>query len=327
MAFLFAMLMWGIVYQGYNAVFPAFYQELFPTKTRVTAFAVSQNIGTLITAFLPTIYAALVGPAPGACVVDKKFPPDVVLPSGETCRATTDSIEMNVVWTVGSITFGLAIIAAIAAFTARETFRIHLNDLGKKNAKPIPREEYDRRCARRLIERLTVRAGRPVAGLREPFVVSDARHDLRPRAQRAQPQPARHPQARGVRAHHARRRRGDVPGRGGQARVGRGVPAVQPRGRAHRLDPRVRGGGQGRAVVGAVFNPGAFTHTSVALHDAIEGASLPVIECHISNVHKREEFRHHSFISPVAAGIIVGFGVQGYLMGLRALHHLSNAAA
>ncbi len=78
--------------------------------------------------------------------------------------------------------------------------------------------------------------------------------------------------------------------------------------------------------IGAVFNPGAFTHTSVALHDAIEGASLPVIECHISNVHKREEFRHHSFVSPVAAGIIVGFGVQGYLMGLRGLHHLSNAA-
>ena len=57
LAFLFAMLMWGVVYQGYNAVFPAFYQELFPTKTRVTAFAVSQNIGTLITAFLPAIYA------------------------------------------------------------------------------------------------------------------------------------------------------------------------------------------------------------------------------------------------------------------------------
>jgi non-homologous end joining protein Ku len=51
---------------------------------------------------------------------------------------------MSVVWTVGSITFGLAIIAAIAAYSARETFRIHLNDLGKKDAKPIPREEYDR---------------------------------------------------------------------------------------------------------------------------------------------------------------------------------------
>ena len=54
--------------------------------------------------------------------------------------------------------------------------------------------------------------------------------------------------------------------------------------------------------IGAVFNPGAFTHTSAALHDGIEGASLPVIECHISNVHKREAFRHHSFISPVALG-------------------------
>jgi len=144
MAFLFAMLMWGVVYQGYNAVFPSFYQELFPTKTRVTAFAVSQNIGTLITAFLPTIYAALVGPTPGACVVEKKFAPNVVLPSGETCRLAADRIEMSVVWTVGSITFGLAIIAAIAAYSARETFRIHLNDLGKKDAKPIPREEYDR---------------------------------------------------------------------------------------------------------------------------------------------------------------------------------------
>jgi MFS family permease len=144
LSFLFAMLMWGVVYQGYNAVFPAFYQELFPTKTRVTAFAVSQNIGTLITAFLPAIYAALVGPAPGACVVDKKFAPNVALPSGQTCRQVADAVEVNVVWVVGSITFGLAIIAAIAAFSARETFRIHLNDLGNKDAQPIPREEYDR---------------------------------------------------------------------------------------------------------------------------------------------------------------------------------------
>jgi hypothetical protein len=105
---------------------------------------VSQNIGTLITAFLPTIYAALVGPTPGACVVDKKFAPNVALPSGETCRQAADGIEMNVVWTVGSITFGLAIVAAIAAYSARETFRIHLNDLGMKDAEPIPREEYDR---------------------------------------------------------------------------------------------------------------------------------------------------------------------------------------
>lgn len=78
--------------------------------------------------------------------------------------------------------------------------------------------------------------------------------------------------------------------------------------------------------IGAVFNPGAFTHTSAALHDAIEGASLPLIECHISNVHKREEFRHHSFISPVASGIIVGFGVYGYVLAIHGLHQLSQAS-
>jgi 3-dehydroquinate dehydratase-2 len=77
--------------------------------------------------------------------------------------------------------------------------------------------------------------------------------------------------------------------------------------------------------IGAVFNPGAFTHTSVALHDAIEGASLPLIECHISNVHKREEFRHHSFISPVASGIIVGFGVHGYVLAINGLYQLSQS--
>lgn len=73
-------------------------------------------------------------------------------------------------------------------------------------------------------------------------------------------------------------------------------------------------------VLGCVFNPGALTHTSVALHDAIKGAAgLPVIECHISNVHAREAFRHHSWISPAAAGIVVGFGVQGYVIALEAL--------
>ncbi|MET0966034.1 MAG: MFS transporter [Nakamurella sp.] len=146
MAFLFAMLMWGVVYQGYNAVFPSFFQELFPTRTRVSGFAVSQNLGTLVTAFLPTIYAALVGPTPADCSPGKPavFQPDFVLPSGETCRQLADKIEMNVVWTVGGITLGLAVIAAIAAFSAQETFRIHMNDLGDPNAVPIPKEEYDR---------------------------------------------------------------------------------------------------------------------------------------------------------------------------------------
>jgi 3-dehydroquinate dehydratase II len=86
----------------------------------------------------------------------------------------------------------------------------------------------------------------------------------------------------------------------------------------------------GRAVkagesIGAVYNPGAHTHTSAALHDAIEGAEVPVIECHISNVHKREEWRHHSFISPVASGIVVGFGVYGYVLGIQGLHQLAEA--
>jgi 3-dehydroquinate dehydratase-2 len=76
--------------------------------------------------------------------------------------------------------------------------------------------------------------------------------------------------------------------------------------------------------IGAVFNPGALTHTSIALHDAIEGASLPVIELHISNVHAREEFRHHSFISPAARGIIVGFGVHGYVLAINGLYQLSR---
>ena len=78
-------------------------------------------------------------------------------------------------------------------------------------------------------------------------------------------------------------------------------------------------------AIGAVFNPGALTHTSVALHDAIEGASLPLIELHISNVHRREEFRHHSYVSSVAAGVICGFGTHGYPLALQHLAHRFKA--
>lgn len=67
-----------------------------------------------------------------------------------------------------------------------------------------------------------------------------------------------------------------------------------------------------------ILNAGAYTHTSVALYDAIKAISVPVIEVHISNPHAREEFRHHSFISPVASGVIVGFGTHGYSMALDA---------
>ncbi|WP_020560702.1 type II 3-dehydroquinate dehydratase [Thiofilum flexile] len=73
------------------------------------------------------------------------------------------------------------------------------------------------------------------------------------------------------------------------------------------------------SVLGVVFNAGAYTHTSIALHDAIKGAEVPVIEIHISNVHARESFRHHSYISPAAAGIVVGFGVDGYVLAIEGL--------
>ena len=75
----------------------------------------------------------------------------------------------------------------------------------------------------------------------------------------------------------------------------------------------------GRRGAGVVMNPGAYTHTSIALADAIKGAGVTLIEVHISNVHARESFRHHSFVSPVAAGVIVGLGPMGYTLALEAL--------
>jgi MFS family permease len=115
LAFAMSILMWGVVYQGYNAIFPSFYPEMFPTRTRVSGMAISQNLGTLVTALLPALFVW-------------------VAPPGAT----------DIPITIGAITLGVTAIAAIAAFSARETYRVHMNDLGNADAVPVGKAEYDR---------------------------------------------------------------------------------------------------------------------------------------------------------------------------------------
>jgi MFS family permease len=115
LAFVLSILMWGIVYQGYNAVYPSLYPELFPTRARVSGMAISQNIGTMLTALLPALFAAAAPPG-----------------------------SANVPMTVGALAFGVTIIASIACWTARETYRIHLNDLGEPGAPAVDKTEYNR---------------------------------------------------------------------------------------------------------------------------------------------------------------------------------------
>lgn len=78
------------------------------------------------------------------------------------------------------------------------------------------------------------------------------------------------------------------------------------------------------AKAGIIINPGAYGHTSIALLDALTLAELPVIEVHLSNIHRREPFRHHTYVSQIATGVICGLGALGYLLALQAMANLVN---
>jgi len=82
-----------------------------------------------------------------------------------------------------------------------------------------------------------------------------------------------------------------------------------------------------KQAVGIIINPGGYTHTSIAIRDAIAGVNLPVVEVHISNVFARERFRHHSHVAPVAKATLCGFGVDGYALAMTGLSALVGAKA
>ena len=80
------------------------------------------------------------------------------------------------------------------------------------------------------------------------------------------------------------------------------------------------------AAAGIIINPAAYSHTSVAILDALKACECPILEVHISNIHRREPFRHHSYVSQAATGVVAGFGTHGYLLALRHMAHLIGNA-
>jgi MFS family permease len=129
LAIVMSLLMWGIVYQGYNAVFPSFYPELFPTRTRVSAMAISQNLGTLVTAMLPALFTTVAPPG-----------------------------SANIPLTVGALALAVTVIAALAALSARETYRIRMEDLGNPHAIPVDKADYDRLRGQGVADTVTTKA-------------------------------------------------------------------------------------------------------------------------------------------------------------------------
>lgn len=122
LALILSVLMWGVAYQGFNGVFPSLFPELFRTRVRVTGMAIGQNVGTTLAALTPTLFVA-------------------IAPPGTT----------NIPLKIGFLTFGICLVAAFAAFTTRETYRIHLKDLGDRNAVPVPKGDYDRLRAEAMV--------------------------------------------------------------------------------------------------------------------------------------------------------------------------------
>ncbi|SAK60621.1 MFS transporter [Caballeronia ptereochthonis] len=125
LSLILSVLMWGIAYQGFNGVFPSLFPELFRTRVRVTGMAIGQNVGTTLAAMTPTLFVA-------------------VAPPGTT----------NIPLKIGFLTFGICLVAAFAAFTTRETYRIRLDDLGDRDAVPVPQAEYDRARAEAVAGRI-----------------------------------------------------------------------------------------------------------------------------------------------------------------------------